>query len=202
LAAQLGIRPADKSVPSHTAIAYEKALIIQAEHIDGHGRPCDQLLDDLGNAKHPTSSPKLVDANDSGEVVAGTLGDHPQRRAGAGFKEALSHRTDGAIPANRDHAVPLGSGPARLLDSMPSVRPLEAIILPFQVSQVRASLLEPVPETWATLCSGNRVDQKLNAHRGFRPLIDYDGDASGDLPLDHTTLVQVVIRPQPSAMAS
>ena len=164
--------------------------------------PATSCLTISADAMHPTSSPELVDADDSGEVVAGPLGDHPQRRTGAGFKQALGHRADGAIPANRDHAVPLASGPARLLDSMPSVRPLEAIILPFQVSQVRTSLLKPVPETLASLCSGNRVDQKLNAHRRFRPLVDHDGDASGDLPLDHTTVVQGVIRPPLPAMAS
>ena len=163
--AQLGIRPADESIPSHTTIAHEEELVIEAEDIDGHGRPCDQPLDDLGDAKHPTSSPELVDANDSGEVVAGTLGDHPQRRTGAGFEEALGHGADGAITANRDHAVPFGCGPASLLNSVPRARPFEAIILIPDVSQVHAGFLERIPQTLATLCSGNWVDQKLDGHR-------------------------------------
>ena len=120
----------------------KKSLVIEAEDIDSHGRPCDQPLDDLVDAEHATSSPELVDADDAGEVVAGTLGDHPQRRTGASFKKPLGHRADRTIAADRDHAIPLGSGPARLLDSVSSARPLEAIILPFDVSQARASLLK------------------------------------------------------------
>ena len=196
MAAQLGIRPADERIPSHTAIAHEEGLIIKAEDIDGFGRPCEQPLDDLGDAKHPASSPELVDASDSGEVVASTLGEHPQRRTGASFKETLGHRTDGTIPTNRDHAVPLGSGPVRLLDSVPGVRPLEAIILVLGISQVRASRLKPVTEMSATLCSGNRVDQKLNGHVRFRLLVDHYGDAGSNLPIDHTTVVQAVISPR------
>ena len=199
--AQLGIRLADKSIPSHTAIAHEEDLVIEAEDIDGHGRPCGQPLDDLDDAQLPTSSPELVDAGDSGEVVAGTLGDHPQRRTGAGFEKPLGHSADGAIAANRDHALPLGSGPACLLDSVPRVRPFKAIIFVLDVSQICASLLKPVPETLATLCPGNRVDQKLYAHRRFRPLVDHDGDASSDLPVYHITVGQAVIRQRPQMMA-
>jgi hypothetical protein len=82
-----------------------------------------------------------------------------------------------------------------LLDSVPGVRPLEAIILVLGISQVRASRLKPVTEMSATLCSGNRVDQKLNGHGRFRPLVDHYGDAGGNLPIDHTTVVQAVISP-------
>ena len=202
VAAQLGIRPADESIPSDPAIAHEEELVIEAEDIDGHGRPRDQPLDDLVDPKPATSGPELVDAGDAGEIVAGTLGDHPQRRTGAGFEKSLGHGADRTIPPYRDHAVALASSPACLLDSMPSIRPFEAIILPLHISQGRASLLKAVPETLATLCPGNRVDQKLNAHLGLRPLVDHDGNASGDVPLDHSTVIPVVSSPRTAAVLS
>ena len=102
--------------PSHTAIAHEAEPVIEAEDIDRRRRPCGQALHDFVDAKPAAPGPKLVDAGGAGEVVAGTLGDHPQCCTSSSFVKTLGHRADRAIAANRQHAIPVGSGPARLLD--------------------------------------------------------------------------------------
>ena len=175
MAAQLCIRTADASVPSDTAIAHEAESVIEAEDIDSRGGPCSQALDDLVDAKPAAAVPELVGTCGSGEVVAGPLGDHPQRCTSSSLIKPLGHGADRTIAANRQHAIPVDSGPARLLNRVPGTRPFEAIIPALDIPQTCAGLLQLAPEALATLRPGYRVDQKLDGHGWFRSLSGHCG---------------------------